>query len=101
VLLLEVVVTEVDEAEVGEEVEVELRPLSVKAMSPLPSKTIPRPSWQQAGSLSQQKLPSLQTFTRGRKPSEPPSEGVRTSELRTLICANQRDGYRIETIYLP
>jgi hypothetical protein len=80
VLLLEVVVTEVDDAEVGEEVEVELRPLSVKAMSPLPSKTIPRPSWQQAGSLSQQKLPSLQTFTRGRKPSEPPSEGV-------LFCA--------------
>jgi hypothetical protein len=80
VLLLEVVVTEVDEAEVGEEVEVELRPLSVKAMSPLPSKTRPRPSWQQAGSLSQQKLPSLQTFTRGRKPSEPPSEGVQPAQ---------------------
>ena len=35
---------------------------------PFPSITIPRPSVQQAGSLSQHKLPSLHTATLGKKP---------------------------------
>ncbi len=52
-------VDEVDEVGVGE---------LVDTMAPKPFNTIPRFSAQQGGSLSQQKLPSSHTATRGRNP---------------------------------
>lgn len=52
-----------------EPVEVELDvPDLVLTMFPFPSKTVPRPSLQQLGSSSQQKLSSSHTATRGRNP---------------------------------
>ena len=53
---------------VDEDVEVDTIPSSVETMAPSPSRTMPRLSAQHVGSLSQQKLPSEQVVTRGRKP---------------------------------
>lgn len=69
--LVEDIVVPVVEAAVLEleKVDVEVNvPDLVLTTFPFPSITIPRPSLQQLGSLSQQKLPSLHTATRGKKP---------------------------------
>ena len=50
------------------DVDVEVIPSSVETIAPSPFKTMPRFSAQHLGSLSQQKLPSEQVTTRGRKP---------------------------------
>lgn len=50
------------------DVEVETIPSSVETIAPSPLRTIPRFSAQHFGSLSQQKLPSEQVTTRGKKP---------------------------------
>jgi hypothetical protein len=50
------------------DVKVETIPPSVETISPSPFRTIPRFSAQHFGSLSQQKLPSEQVKTRGKKP---------------------------------
>jgi hypothetical protein len=50
------------------DVEVETTPSSVETIAPSPFRTMPRFSAQHFGSLSQQKLPSEQVMTRGKKP---------------------------------
>jgi hypothetical protein len=69
--VIEVKLAKALELAVGDRV-VALGPPFVETMLPLPSSTIPRFWAQHKGSLSQQKLPSLQTLTRGKKPSVPP-----------------------------
>lgn len=59
---------EVEEEGVEEVEEVDLLGESVDPICPVPSITIPLSPAQQAGSLSQQKLPSLHVATRGRRP---------------------------------
>lgn len=54
--------------DVDVDVDVEIIPSSVETIAPSPFKTMPRFSAQHFGSLSQQKLPSEQVTTRGRKP---------------------------------
>jgi hypothetical protein len=71
VLLAETVVEVVVELVLGAEdveVEVETIPSSVDTIAPSPLRTMPRLSAQHDASLSQQKLPSEQVTTRGRKP---------------------------------
>lgn len=63
-LVVEIVVPVVEAAVLELEVDV---PDLVLATFPFPSIMIPRPSMQQLGSLSQQKLPSLHTATLGKK----------------------------------
>jgi hypothetical protein len=62
------VVVELILVDVDVDVDVEIIPSSVETIAPSPFKTMPRFSAQHFGSLSQQKLPSEQVITRGRKP---------------------------------
>ena len=69
VVVLELVVVVVLEVvELDDELVVEVKPVSVDTTPPIPFRTMPRPSAQHVGSLSQQKLPSVQLSTLGRKP---------------------------------
>ena len=62
------VVVELILVDVDVDVDVEMIPSSVETIAPSPFKTMPRFSAQHFVSLSQQKLPSEQVTTRGRKP---------------------------------
>ena len=62
------VVVELTLVDVDVDVDVEMIPSSVETIAPSPFKTMPRFSAQHSVSLSQQKLPSEQVTTRGRKP---------------------------------